>query len=281
MNLKSVYNLEFPSWTPEMTIGGYRFSRRSDYSTQVGRLQHLVSFDSEFHIQGGTGGHAVTAEVDIPLEEPRAVIGWPRPDEPALADILLLLSLFTGRDVFLAGDPDVVIPYDPRVYEWGGVLRSAVSTSTLARRGMVENGFAQCMNRVYTRIQNPDWLRDFQQGYFLILAQHAFRRQRIEWVFIQCWTIWDHLYGALAPSRFDCDQPGRVPAPDKAVALLQEFAPQGPVDPHTVRRMKTLASLRQDLFYRARYPLVPSRVYNEVVLFIRLTEFVIVKVLGL
>lgn len=272
-----IYNLEFPAWCQEITISGYRFTRVEDYAGQLARLQHVSASEAEFKIEATTGQHAITACVDLPDRQDRAVIGWVPRSEPALTDILLLLSLFTGRDVFTAED-DAVILHDPRVYEWGGVLRSALSPST--PRGQ-ESDFGAKVDRVYTKVRDERWQHEFRRGYFLALAQQAFRRQPVEMAFTQCWTVWEHLFEALRNSRFPRYKTSRVPAHQKAVALLEAFAVKGKVDPHTARRVQTLASLRHDLFYTGRFPLVPSRVYHEVVLFIRLTEFLLVKILGL
>ena len=40
MNVRPVYNLEFPSWCSEINIFGYRFSRVSNYEDKVLSLQH-------------------------------------------------------------------------------------------------------------------------------------------------------------------------------------------------------------------------------------------------
>ena len=127
---KEVYNLEIPSWCEEMTIFGYRFTRADGYQDKIASLQHLITFYSEFKIHAKTGKHAVTAYVDLPEKEQKTVLAWAGSSTTALSDILLLLSIFTGRDVFAVdsaiddGTGEVIVA-DPRVYLYpgGGVLR--------------------------------------------------------------------------------------------------------------------------------------------------------------
>ena len=118
---KEVYNLEFPSWCEEMTIFGYHFTRVDDYQTKVTGLQHLVEINVEFQIRRNTGNHAVTAYVDLPEKEQKAVLAWADRSNTALTDILLLLSIFTRRDVFaldsaIDDGTGKVLLADPRVY---------------------------------------------------------------------------------------------------------------------------------------------------------------------
>ena len=96
-----IYNLAFPSNCPAMTIFGYQFTRVDNYRDRLASLQHLITFHSEFEIRPNSGNNAVTAYVDFPESEEKAVLKWPSSRSTALSDILLLLSIFTGRDVFM------------------------------------------------------------------------------------------------------------------------------------------------------------------------------------
>jgi hypothetical protein len=103
---KWVYNLKFRSRCPSFTIAGYQFHRVDDYAEKVVRLQHLVNSHSEFKFLVNTGEHIITAHVDTPQTEEKAVLEWGDDSEStALSDILLLLSIFTGRDVFVMNTP--------------------------------------------------------------------------------------------------------------------------------------------------------------------------------
>ena len=125
---KLIYNLEFPSWCPAMKIYGYEFTRVEDYAEKVLRLQHLTWIQSEFRIPPTMGEHTITAYVDLPEQEDKAVLEWSNPNATALVDVLLLLSIFSGRDVFLSESDkaDGVYLADPRIYHGGGVLISSL-----------------------------------------------------------------------------------------------------------------------------------------------------------
>lgn len=285
---KEVYNLEFPSWCPAMTIFGYQFTRVDDYRDRVASLQHLITCYSEFEIHANTGKHAVTAYVDLPKSEAKSVLKWPGSGNTALSDILLLLSIFTGRDVFIVDNTsdnrsDSILIADPRIYQWGGVLR----TSIPYKKHPVDPdpygydiGFEEGLNQTYVLIRSEEWQCKYQGGYFLFLARQAFRRQPLEAAFIQCWTIWEHLFAVLNRSWLSSEQIERLSSFEKIAFLLVEYALRGEVDNPTRKRVKSLAKMRNRLIHFGRFPERGSA-YDDAVLFIRLTEFVIAKTLGL
>ncbi len=129
---KQVYNLEFPRNCRDLTILGHQFTRVDDYKDRVASLQYLGPIHSEFDIHANTGKHAITAYVDLPRNEQKAVLAWADGSNTALIDILLLLSIFTRRDVFAVdsaiddGTGKVIIA-DPRVYPCGGVLGASIT----------------------------------------------------------------------------------------------------------------------------------------------------------
>lgn len=99
-------------------------------------------------------------EIDKPEKEESAVLEWANSDSTALMDIMLLITLFTGRDVFAVEDDfdengKFVITADHNYFYWGGSLRCAIP---------FEDG--------------PK--NDYEFSY---------RRQILESAFIQCWTI--------------------------------------------------------------------------------------------
>lgn len=285
---KQVYNLEFPSWCPEMTIFGYRFTRVDNYANQVVRLQHMVTVYSEFEIRANTGEHAITAYVDFPECEEKAVLEWADSSNTALSDILLLLSIFTGRDVFVvdntSGDSsDGVIRADPREYQWGGVLRCSIPY----KKQLIDSepwgyniGFEEGLNQVYALIRSEEWQRKYQGGYFLFLAQQGFRRQSLEAAFIQCWAIWEHLFTILNRSWLSEKQIRQLSSSEKIAFLLVKYALKAEIDDSARDRIGSLAEIRNRLIHFGRFPERGS-VHDDAVLFIQLTEFVIAKMLGL
>jgi len=272
-----------------MTIFGYHFTRVDNYQTEVTNLQHLVTSYSEFQIRANTGNHAVTAYVKLPKREEKPVIKWRGSDRTALSDILLFLSIFTGRDVFTVdnasdGSSDRVIITDPRVYDWGSVL----ITSIPYKNQPIPNnephsyniGFEEGLNQVYSLIRSEDWQRKYKGGYFLILAQQAFRRQPLETAFTQCWTIWEHLFSIHNARWLSDEQPSRIHSTEKIAFLLVEYALKDEIDKSEKGRIESLAEIRNKLVHSGYFPEHDS-VYNDAVIFMRLTEFIIAKTLGL
>lgn len=271
-----------------MTVFGYRFTRVDDYQEQVLRLQHLGSSIAEFEKRANTGEHAITANVEIPEPEEQAVLEWSGTSNSALSDVLLLLSVFTGRDVF-AGETqdehpeDEVIPADPRVYTWGGILRCSIPY----RRQPIEQepfgydiGFEEGINQIYELIRSEEWQQEYQQGYFLFLARMAFRRQPLESSFIQCWTVWEHLFAVLNRNWLSSRQIRKLSSTEKIAFLLVRYALRGEIDPTSRARIESLAEIRNRLIHFGRFPERGS-VHEDAVLFIRLTEFVIARTLAL
>jgi hypothetical protein len=284
---KFVFNLEFPSWCPAVNIHGYQFTRVDDYAEKVLRLQHQYPFHSEFKISQTIGEHVITAHVDLPKHEDKAVLGWSKPNAPALNDILLLLSIFCGRDVFVSGRDKGHGIYltDPRQYHWGGVLRASLpSKASHADRSKNEIayniGFEEGLNLIYTLIRSEEWLQKYRRGYFLFLIKQASYEQPVESAFTQCWTIWEHLFAILNQNWLSVKQIQQLDSSEKIAFILTEFALKGEIDEHSRKRIRTLAEIRNRLIHFGKFPERDS-VYGDAVLFVRLTEFVIAKILGL
>lgn len=284
---KFVYNLEFPSWCPAINIDGYKFSRVEDYAEKVVRLQHLVAIDSEFKLPATMGEHVITAFVDLPEHEDNAVLEWSKPKSTALNDVLLLLSIFSGRDVFLSKSEkgDGVYLADPRQYHGGGILRASISykashTDQNKSEIAYNIGFEEELNRIYALIRSEDWLQKYRRGYFLFLVQQSSYEQTIESAFTQCWTIWEHLFAILNQNWLSTKQIQQLDSSDKIAFILTKFALKGEIDEKSKTRIKTLAEIRNRLIHFGKFPERDS-VYDDAVLFVRLTEFVVAEILGL
>jgi hypothetical protein len=285
---KIVYNLEFPSWCPEITIFGYRFSRVVDYEEKLFRLQHLVPMHSEFQLRLNTGEHSATAIVDMPEKEETAVLEWADANSTALNDIILLLSIFRGRDIFVtdiseSGNYHGVITIDPRIHQGGGVLECSIpykasSTNTLPYP--YDIGFEEGLNQIYQLIRSEEWQHKYKHGYFLFLANMAFHRQPLEARFIQCWTIWEHLFAILNQSWLSEKQISLMSAPEKISFLLVGYALKREIAKPERKRIEELANIRNRLVHFGRFPERGS-VHNDAILFTRLTEFIMAKILNL
>ena len=288
---KSVYNLEFRPWCRVMTVFGYRFHRVKDYEEKLKSLHHLISGQSEFAVSACDGQHAVTANVDIPDHEEMAVLDWSGENHTALDDVLLLISLFTGRDVFCFDrrDEREVIIADQRQYQWGGGLACSIpykASHDASKEDMMNSRFAfdigceEGLNDTYRRIRTEQWRSTYGRGRFLFLAQNAFRRQPLESAFIQSWTIWEHLFALLNQSWLSGRHLRRLDSAEKIAFILTEYALCRQVDGASRERIVSLAEIRNTLVHDGRFP-QRGAVHDDAVLFIRVTEFVIAKIFGL
>jgi len=283
---REIYNLEFPSWCPKLSICGYEFSRVPDYEQRLASLQHLAPATAEFATVPTTGQHAITAVVERDEPEPPAVLEWSGSSTTAIWDILLILSLFTRRDVFAApasASPTGAIIRDPRVHSHGGLLRISipyVRQPIEPEPFAYDIGFEQALNRVYDLIRDPEWRQRYRGGYFLFLADQAFRMQPLESSFVTCWTIWEHLFSVhndrwLSPSSIRA-----LRAQEKITFILSHYDIVNQIDSHSRARLSSLSAIRHRLVHFGRFPAEPNAL-EDALLFIALTEWVLARVLGL
>ncbi len=227
MKNKPVYNLIFPVFVNELNIGGYKFSRIPEYDQAFCGLQHLVeSHGAEHQTKIQDGMHQRTATVEIPDSEKLAVLGWADKNTTRLADVTLLLSIFTGRSVFVDMDEDggVKVFQDHRRYSpFGGEIILSlpripmcreVNTGLVGDRSLMEGkpgwkyerfdmGLEKGLNAVLALVSSDQWLKEYQNGYFLFLFKQALHRQVIESSFILFWSIWEHLFALYNSSWMD------------------------------------------------------------------------------
>lgn len=288
MKTKYVYNLEFPDWALELNIFGYRFYRTDDYKDRIKRLQHLSNISSEFNIPANAGENIITARVDTPGNEHKPVLEWAGGKATALNDILLLLAIFTQRDVFdvetnYNENEDGIVTADPRQFFGGGLLRDSIpyrGQSTGHKPYEYDIGFQDGLNEIYRLLRGEDWQREYHKGYFLFLARTAFRRQPLEATFIQSWTIWEHLFTILNQSWLSDKEIRLMSVAEKISFLLVKYALRKEITSAEHKRINQLADIRNRLVHYGRFP---SRdpVNDDALMFTRLTEFIIAKVLGL
>jgi len=288
---KEVYNLEFPSWCEEITIFGYHFTRVDDYRDRLVSLQHSITatVHAEFKVRPSAGNNAVTAYVNLPEREEKSVLKHRGSENTALSDILLLLSIFTSRDVFTVDNAGSAGKYrifiaDSRVYHWGRGLRLSIPYKNEAipddEPYGYDIGFEEGLNQVYALIRSKDWQHKYDKGHYLVLANMAFRCQPLETTFIQCWTIWEHLFTLHNKRWLSDEQITRLNPAEKIAFLLVEYALKGEINKSEKERINSLAKIRNRLVHFGHFPESGS-VYDDAVLFIRLTEFIIAKTLGL
>ena len=298
---KEVYNLEFPPNCTTMTIFSYRFTRVDDYKDRRASLQHLIPSSSgspEFNIRANTGKHVVTAYVDLPENEQKAALAWAGSGYTALSDILLLLSIFSGRDVFVVDSAiddfsGKVIIADSRVYPWGGTLGCSIPV-----KGRLMDpadplssyyiGFEEGLNQIYALIRSEEWQRKYQGGYFLFLAQQAFRNRSPDIAFTLCWVIWEHLFAILNREWLPEDRVRQIHSSEKVAFLLVKYDVKSNIGKEARKQIENWVKIRNRLVHFGRFPENDSKytsedslVLDDVFSFIRWTESLIARILGL
>ncbi len=302
MKQLQVYNLEFPSYVHEMNMAGYRFVRTSNYGDVLQKLHQKVEvIGSEFPTTPCTGTHQITSSVDIPDTEQPAILPWNTDMRTTLLqDVLLFLTLFTGRNVFALEplkEKQILTP-DPRMHPWGGQFHlsihreirwqnrrsSEVLTDTqmrgrqIADYNLLDLGPEKTINEVLTTIGTSEWKKEYGNGFFLFTFRQAVRQDNIEPAFLLCWTIWEHLFAAHNKNWLD-DSSIEQTSGDKKIAFILNKYLLINIDDAARGEIKRITRARNRLTHVG---LIPENVdYEEMEMFIRLTEQIMAIVLRL
>jgi len=287
-----VYNLEFPSWCPSLSICGHRFQPRQDYAQRLAQLQHPTTLISDYRRPVNNGTHSETAIVDFEKPERPAVLDWEGPAK-ALQDILLLLSLFTLRDVVAIPDRareengEAFITADPRMHRWGWYLRGSLPQVWLQHakpfRGAkrFDNGLEVGLNKVYATMRDEAWLKRFKKGYYLFLFAQAVRQHTLEAAFVQSFTIWEHLFSVRFQGEWTDEKIWSHAAHKKVAHLLIEHGLRPGLTTDERGRLKPyLADVRHRLVHSGRFP-DEDGARERARFFVELTELLVAKTLGL
>jgi hypothetical protein len=129
-------------------------------------------------------------------------------------------------------------------------------------------------------LHDTEWQHRYERGYFLVLANHAFKNQPLEAAFTQCWTIWEHLFATMNRAWASDDALRNIHAADKIAFVLHTFALKPEIENADRERIRSLAAIRNRLVHHGRFP-PNDTVYADAVLFVQITEFVVEKSLGL
>ena len=298
MSEEWVYNLQFPDYITEMKIGEYLFKRVDTYEDSFSKLQHLGTVSgTEYEIKSKTGMNEVTATVEFPTVEKNAVLSSYQKKPKQLHDILLLLSLFTGRDVFVAKKEDTVVA-DHRIHLWGGGLicsRTYESAWKHVRTGEIKSesemkktpvfnyhnidiGFVKNLNNILELISTKEWQDKYSNGHFFLIYLQAVHRQNIETSFILCWTIWEHIFALHNRKWLDESTIEKMSGYEKIAFILNKYFLLN-LDDKAKTGIKKLAITRNRIIHFGMKK--DDTEYKEMIMFIRLTEQVMSIVLGL
>ena len=298
----SVYNLEFPEYIHELNLAGYKFKRITDYETAFAGLQHTVeAYGGEFSRKLNTGTHQLTATVEIPDKEKSAVLPWEKNGKfTKIQDVLLFLTLFTGRNVFVLNPGEEKYPLrpDPRHHFYGGQFRLSVRSDVKWRSKTtgeliteekmngqsvsdyeyLDTGLEKTINEVIVTLASKDWQDEFNGGYFLFLFRQAMIQNYIEPTFILCWTIWEHLFTVHNRNWLDNTAIEQMSGDKKVSFMLNKYFLID-VDEKARKEIKRITQARNRLVH---YGIKPDNVdLKEMELVIRITEQIMAIVLKL
>lgn len=280
-----VYNLKL-EWPDEpMEIGPYRFVPVEGYSERYKELQHLGSpRGADGSIEATTGGHQITGTVAIPNNERTAALGWGHEDPTELDDILLLLSLFTGRKVFVLdpGEEKGPIIADPREFKYGGSLGLSLGRVTRPSEWGTDDyaiNLSAGTSQVNETIRSEAWQATYGPGHFLFLFHAACHRQVLETSFILCWVIWEHLFAVHNERWLSEKTLKRMPVEEKLAYILTKYDVRSEVPKEHRKKLTELARVRHLLVHDGRFTDAESQELADI--FARLTEIIIAKIIGL
>ncbi len=299
---KYVYNLEFPPHINEIKIGDYLFKRVDNYSEVFGNLQHLVnSSGSEFPTNVKTGSHQITALVQIPQNEKPAVLPWEDIKSKQVLDVLFLLSIFTGRNIFTKeweDEENIAITADHRKHLWGAQLLLSLRCESKWKHkhtGEIKDvaglkgvpifdyhqiniGFEKSLNAVLDLISSKKWQEKYFLGYFLFIYREAVQLRFIEGAFILCWSIWEHIFTLHNNQWLDSKDIEKLSGYNKISFILSEYFLFS-IDNTARKEIGKLATTRNRIVHYGKK--ADSTDHKEMEMFIRLTEQLMAIVLEL
>lgn len=288
-----IFNLEFPPYVEELKIGNYLFKRIKNYQEAFGGMMCLVnSSGSEFDTQVKTGSHQITATVEISQKEKKCVLPFENRKLTQLDDILFLLTIFTGRNVFKKDWQDsnnTMIISDHRRHQYGGQLRCSIqyelrwkhiNTGELKTEteikgipifdyNQIDIGFENTLNKITDLISSKKWQDKYEGGYFLFLFKSAMQRQIIETSFISCWTIWEHVF-AIKNRKWLGNEVIEQMSGDKKIAfILNEYFLKN-IDNTARKNIKKINKTRNRIVHFGKKTEQVN--YKEMKMFIGMTE---------
>lgn len=297
-NKIEIYNLRFPDNVNELNVGGYCFTRASDYADKVKEL--AGSFDSgDFYTSNGS--HQITALM-TPLEgreENEPVLPWNNLEEPKeYFDVLLTLSLLTGLNIFAKTWNDTEgkrqIIEDPRQHRGNfsrlvlpiGKVRNNKTGEVISDVEMnglssfewfrFDQGLEIAANKVLNTLRNESWQKKYSNGAFLFIFSQSQRRQRTESAFILSWSIWEHIFSLHHSLTMTPEEISRVGGKRKYKFIKKEYFS----DNNSEEESEKIKDIRNRLFHFGFFPKdVDENQGAYIDNFFRDTEELVVKIL--
>jgi len=280
-----VYNLEFEWPDEKMQIAAYTFIPKADYLSRYKRMSHALPFLRPApygNIPESNGMHIATGSVRVPIPEREPCLPWARSDATELDDIILLLSLFTQRRVLLFDKENMEgIVADHREFHYGGTLE--LSLPQISRGSGIETQYARALGsgvaEASALIRSEKWQSTYFEGRFLFMYFAACHRQILETSFLTCWTIWEHLFRLHNERWISLGSLRRLAAKEKIAFILTKYGLREKISEADWKSVERFTRIRHRLTHDGAFESADDTKAAD--LFIRLTEFVVAKILGL
>ncbi len=173
-----------------------------------------------------------------------------------------------------------VIVADHRMYQYGSALCPGLPFVEQSQGAMrIDVGFEPGINGVLKVMSDTAWLTRYRGGHYLLLANHAFRRQILETTFSLCWTIWEHLFALHNDDWLERQTIHRISGKEKVAFVLSHYGLQEHVNLVDSPSIDELEKVRNRLLHFGMFPVEESK--EKAVAFVKWTEYLIARTLGL
>jgi len=289
----SVYNLEFPTGIRKLNICGYAFDAILNYDEVYKLLPN-------YSVTQITGSHQITATVNIPDSEAKAVLPFENTKLTRLHDILFFLSIFIGRNVFIKdwdGEKPITADHRPHT-AFGGQLRLSINLNskfkikatgeiidTESTNGIpvwdmewMELGFDTAIENTINHISTKDWQEIYDDGYFLFLYRDMVQWQIVEKSFLTAWTIWESLF-SIENRKWLSEEDLRSTKSEVKISYILNKYFGITLDQRQRKNVQLLVRARNTLVHFGKISTVVK--IPEMKMFIQTTDQVIATILGL
>lgn len=292
MKTFDVYNLEFPIGISELKICGYIFKAIANY-------QEALNFMPNYFVTNITGSHQITAIVEIPDKEDSTILPFEN-KKTKLYDILLFLTIFSGRNVFVKDwEGDLPITADHRMHTFaGGDLRLSIDLDNKVRvKGTgeiidsisadgipvldieyVSLGFDTAIEKIINHISEKEWSERYDDGYFLFMYQVMLRYQNIESSFLTAWTIWESLF-SIENRKWMTELDIYSSRAELKISFILDKYFAITLNNKSRERVKLLVKARNRMVHYGK--MHPSVSIEDMKTFIQVTDQIIAEILGL
>lgn len=293
MVIKPVYNLEFPTGIQQLRICGYVFDAVKNYTEVFALMPNYAVIQI-------TGSHQITADITIPDKEEAAILPFENKKLTRLNDVLIFLSIFTGRNVFIKdwdGEKPITADYRPHT-AFGGQLRLSINLDSKYKikatgeiidpettgqipvwdMEWVELGFDVAIENIIKHISTEEWREKYDDGYFIFTYRDMVQWQIIEKSFLTAWTIWESLF-SIENRKWLSEKDLRDTKSEVKISYILHKYLEINLDSKQRNNIQLLVSARNRLVHFGK--MSDAVKIPEMKMFIQTTDQIIAVILGL